>query len=154
WSSVIGCLFAKIFPSASMVTVSVVCVSVPVVALGNTTWIACETISFAVTMKMISRTSVMSTSGVTLMPAIISSSFVFVTAMMRSPSALRSALQARLGLGEGFACRRGEARAFDVPLAQRRVLHHHVLAHALEMRQQHPRERVGVAQGRFDPPLK
>jgi hypothetical protein len=59
-------------PSLASVSASVVLVcSVPDAALGRSTLIAGLTISDAVTMKMISNTSVMSTSGVTLMSTII-----------------------------------------------------------------------------------
>ena len=46
----------------------------PSAAFGRSSGSACETMIFAVTMKMMRSTSVMSTSGVTLMPAIMPSS--------------------------------------------------------------------------------
>src|SRR6266540_1780090 len=62
-------------PSLVSTTASVVPVASPAwAARGRSTSIASRTMYVAVTMKMMRRTSVMSTSGVTLMPLIISSS--------------------------------------------------------------------------------
>src|SRR5262245_10907484 len=49
------------------------CTSVPEAALGKSSGTDCDTTIFATTMKMMRSTSVMSTSGVTLMPTIPSS---------------------------------------------------------------------------------
>ena len=51
-----------------MATANTICCSLPVAARGRSMGSVCETISRAVTMKMTSSTSMMSTSGVTLMP--------------------------------------------------------------------------------------
>src|SRR5690348_9937624 len=49
------------------------CTSVPDAAFGRSSGTDCDTTILATTMKMMSKTSVMSTSGVTLMPTIPSS---------------------------------------------------------------------------------
>src|SRR5579859_6291013 len=89
------------------------CTSVPEAALGKSSGTDCETTIFATTMKMMSSTSVMSTSGVTLMPTIPSS--VSPCEMLAiSADLLAFALQVgeqdtreHLGVGE---------RRFDEPL--------------------------------------
>ena len=83
----------------------------PVAALGRSSGSDCETMSFAVTMKMMRSTSVMSTSGVTLIPETIPSSSPWLPPAISSLllACLRAAVlracpcSARLGLRRGAA---------------------------------------------------
>ena len=96
-------------PSAARSTLKTDCTSVPVAAFGRSSGTDCDTMIFAVTMKMMRRTSVMSTSGVTLIPVI---ALVRVVSLRRRPSA-------RLSL-ELVAPARRRARA--VPWSARRLV--------------------------------
>ena len=73
-ASSLGTVFESIcvVPSAASTMLNTVWMSEPDAAFGRSSGTDCETMSFAVTMKMMRRTSMMSTSGVTLIPVIAS----------------------------------------------------------------------------------
>ncbi len=64
----------RALPSADRSTLKIVCMLSPLADFGRSIGMPCCTMIFAVTMKMTSRTSMTSTSGVTLMPLISPSS--------------------------------------------------------------------------------
>src|SRR5690606_5784338 len=64
----------RVFPSIVSSTLKTFCTSSPLAALGRSIGMPWETMILAVTMNTISNTSVTSTSGVTLMPLMMSSS--------------------------------------------------------------------------------
>src|SRR5690242_18117160 len=76
---------ARTCPFSSGETVKTTRVGPTVAAVGKSKGIARETMSWAVTMKMMSRTRVMSTSGVTLMPTMLSSLDACSAAPMSAP---------------------------------------------------------------------
>ena len=76
----------RVRPSAASSTENTVWMDSPLAAFGRSISIPCETRIFAVTMKMMRSTSVTSTSGVTLMPAMSpSSSLLELAAMLSLP---------------------------------------------------------------------
>ena len=90
-ASVIGRASTVSAPAASMDTAMAALTTLEFggVARGRSTGIACgDTTYFAVTMKMISSTSAMSTNGVTLMPVIDPSSSALAPPAMVCPSML------------------------------------------------------------------
>src|SRR6266700_1903262 len=87
-----------------------VCMSVPEAAFGKSRGTDCDTTIFATTMKMMRSTSVMSTSGVTLMPTMPSS--VSCCDML--------AISAHLRFGRGLQVREKDARK-DLGVGQRRL---------------------------------
>src|SRR5690606_6367873 len=118
-------------------------ISEPVAAFGRSRGTDFETMSFAVTMKMMRRTRTMSTSGVTLIPVIASSESelapppISVCFLFRAGRLRRLAT---LGLAGAVGLLRGRLeRVLDRLSAATR---------GLQVREQDVRERLGVRQGR------